>query len=332
MYTRAITLSAGTTPPREFQIFKPGLNDTAKGVFNFDAQAARQVMAAHAKAGAIDLPIDLEHDSLSAERRALRADAGDARGWFQLALRADGSLWATNVRFTPDGERRLRERTQRFISPAFGVDDDGRPTHLINCALVAMPATHGAPALVAASKTARVTARVTPAARAQLYLLAAKRKTTISAVLLSALDTIKCSATVTPTSEAMSALKALLIALDLEGAGKSEVLAAIRSLLGATAEDVIRADPSSQPAPPSDDPLQAAPDAPPLARLSRTFTTSRGAVTLSASEIESCKEAGAKLEAYAENKAIREAARRPVRTANDPLRAVQAARREQARR
>jgi hypothetical protein len=41
----------------------------------------------------------------------------------------------------------------------------------------------------------------------------------------------------------------------------------------------------------------------------REFTTSHGVVTLSASEIKSCEESGAKPEAYAENKAIREAAR-----------------------
>jgi ribosomal protein L12E/L44/L45/RPP1/RPP2 len=41
----------------------------------------------------------------------------------------------------------------------------------------------------------------------------------------------------------------------------------------------------------------------------RAFTTSHGVVTLSASEIKSCEEMGAKPESYAENKAIREAAR-----------------------
>lgn len=41
----------------------------------------------------------------------------------------------------------------------------------------------------------------------------------------------------------------------------------------------------------------------------RAFTTSAGVVTLSASEIKNCEEMGAKPEAYAENKAIREAAR-----------------------
>jgi phage I-like protein len=174
-----------------------------------------------------------------------------------------------NVRWTPDGARRLQERTQRFISPAFAHEGD-RPTKLVNCALVSQPATHGAHALVAASKTARVSARISPAARAQLYLLAAKRKTTISAVLLSALDTIKCSATVTPTPEAMSALKSLLAALDLKDAGQPEVLAAIRSLLAATAEEVIRADPGSQAAPSGDaDALQATPDPSPPAQLSR---------------------------------------------------------------
>jgi ribosomal protein L12E/L44/L45/RPP1/RPP2 len=42
----------------------------------------------------------------------------------------------------------------------------------------------------------------------------------------------------------------------------------------------------------------------------RAFTTSHGVVTLSASEVKNCVESGAKPEAYAENKAIREAARR----------------------
>ncbi len=41
----------------------------------------------------------------------------------------------------------------------------------------------------------------------------------------------------------------------------------------------------------------------------RTFTTSLGVVSLSASEIKNCTDSGAKLEVYAENKAIREAAR-----------------------
>lgn len=41
----------------------------------------------------------------------------------------------------------------------------------------------------------------------------------------------------------------------------------------------------------------------------RAFQTSKGEITLSASEIKACEDSGAKPEAYAENKAIREAAR-----------------------
>lgn len=47
-----------------------------------------------------------------------------------------------------------------------------------------------------------------------------------------------------------------------------------------------------------------------LAEGGRVFKTPRGEVTLSASEIQNCETAGAKLETYAENKAIREAARK----------------------
>lgn len=48
---------------------------------------------------------------------------------------------------------------------------------------------------------------------------------------------------------------------------------------------------------------------PPAGGGGRTFTTSQGLITLTASEIKTCEESGAKPEAFAENKAIREAAR-----------------------
>jgi hypothetical protein len=90
--------------------------------------------------------VDLEHLSLDDESPSFDPDA---RGWFDLEVR-DGELWAVRIRWTPDGERRLREKTQRYISPAFPTDDDGRITRIVNMALTAMPATHDTPALVAA--------------------------------------------------------------------------------------------------------------------------------------------------------------------------------------
>jgi len=146
---RAFAIDAGDTPPSEFRIFKAGANPMTKGTFMFTAASAAKIMADYATRG-VDMVIDLEHEALDAT--ATRADSRDARGWFNLEVRA-GELWAVNVRWTDDGARRLAAKTQRYISPAFGVDKaTGEIVDLVNCALVAMPATHDAPALVAASK------------------------------------------------------------------------------------------------------------------------------------------------------------------------------------
>lgn len=134
--------------PVAFRLFKAGQNETTKGVFLFDAKAAESVMACAADRQGVEYPIDLEHLALDQESRAYDPDA---RGWFSLDVR-QGELWAVNVRWTSDGARRLSEKTQRYISPAFCVDEDNRVTEIVNVALVAMPATQGAPALVAANR------------------------------------------------------------------------------------------------------------------------------------------------------------------------------------
>lgn len=151
MLKRAIVLSVVDTRsdadslPTEFRIFRAGVNETTKGDVLFDAEAAKRVMDHYAK-HSVDLPIDLEH--LSVERD-VRADR-DARGWFRLEVR-EGELWATNVTWTADGEARLREKRQRYISPVFRTDEIGRPVRVVNAALTALPATFEAQALIAAS-------------------------------------------------------------------------------------------------------------------------------------------------------------------------------------
>src|SRR6478736_425468 len=223
--TRAITLSQ-STPPSEFRIFARGANATQKGMFNFDAAAAKSVLAAYARQG-VDLPIDLEHLSVSGSSRA---DALDARGWFKLAVR-NGELWAVNVRWTPDGLARLSSKTQRYISPCFLVDKSGRPIQLVNAALVAMPAVYGASALVAASRTAVLSVRATPVTVASVRALAARERTTVTAVLLSALATLASASTAAPTAAQVAALNALVEALGLsKDASREAVLGAIRGL------------------------------------------------------------------------------------------------------
>ena len=136
--------------PTEFRVFKAGDNESSKGTVVFDDAAAAAVMSAYRQWG-VDLMIDLEHDSLSNECRTARSDAADALGWFGLEVRV-GELWAVNVRWNDGGRERLLSKRQRYISPAFQVDEDSRVVEVLNVALVSMPATFGAIPLVAASR------------------------------------------------------------------------------------------------------------------------------------------------------------------------------------
>ena len=148
--TLALSLPSDGSLPTEFRLFKAGWNDTENGRFLFDEQAAKSVMAAAEKWG-VDLMIDLEHQALNMGTPP-EPTARDARGWFRLELRPDQSLWAVSVTWTADGAQRLSDKRQRYVSPAFSVDPDtSRVTSIINVALVAIPATHETPALVAAS-------------------------------------------------------------------------------------------------------------------------------------------------------------------------------------
>lgn len=149
----ALTLGAGGELPTEIRLFAAGVNQTEKGPYLFDAEAARRVMA-HYMARGVDVQIDLEH--LSTDDEAPNYDP-DARGWAKLELR-NGELWAVAISWTADGAARVAEKRQRYVSPYFGWEEaeDGqrRVVELVNFAICANPATHDTPALVAASKRA----------------------------------------------------------------------------------------------------------------------------------------------------------------------------------
>ena len=143
--TCSALVEIGQSAPSEFRIWKAGSNPTANGyAVLFDAKAAADVMASYVEHG-VDVMIDLEHMSID---DAHPNWTPDALGWCSLEVRA-GELWAVNVRWTPEGARRLSEQTQRYISPTFYLDEEKRATRLVNIALVARPATHEIPALVA---------------------------------------------------------------------------------------------------------------------------------------------------------------------------------------
>jgi phage I-like protein len=83
------------------------------------------------------------------------------------------------VKWTGDGAERLREKRQRYTSPAFYQDEDtGRVKELINVAICAMPATHGIAPLVAASARNDARRATSAKARACGYVALAKARAT----------------------------------------------------------------------------------------------------------------------------------------------------------
>lgn len=138
--------------PTELRLFHAGVNETNEGPMLFDDKAAASVMAEFEQNG-VDLMIDLAHISVDDSARVLRTDADDARGWCRLEVRPGPELWAVGMAWTPDGTRRLTERTQRYISPVvFREKETNRVMRVFNLALCSMPATYHASPLVAARK------------------------------------------------------------------------------------------------------------------------------------------------------------------------------------
>jgi Mu-like prophage I protein len=141
-----ITLAGDRNPPTEAKLFSFGVNDTMKGKFVLTRDGAQQVMMRHSEHG-VDLMLDFEHHSLSKEATP---EQQKASGWGDLEVRDDG-LYLVNIRWTPKAAEYLKNGEFRYLSPAFNVDDENHIIELVNVALTNLPATHDAPALVAAS-------------------------------------------------------------------------------------------------------------------------------------------------------------------------------------
>jgi phage I-like protein len=151
--TLSVELPEGELPSR-VRLLRAGVNESVNGDFVFDEEAASAVMAAwETHTAGLDRPgmIDLEHLSLDPD--AVNFDP-DARAWFDIEI-VDGDLWIVDLKWCPDGEARLRERRQRYLSPTLMYDTSTRRARaLINVGLTALPALHGAPELMAARKAA----------------------------------------------------------------------------------------------------------------------------------------------------------------------------------
>jgi phage I-like protein len=104
---------ASFTPPEWVHLIPAGTfsGRDGRGPYTLDAQAVLDAFAAN---GA-DLPIDYDHQSLTAEEKAGPVPAA---GWIkELAAREDG-IWA-RVEWTPRAAELLAHREYRYLSPVF---------------------------------------------------------------------------------------------------------------------------------------------------------------------------------------------------------------------
>ena len=146
-------------PPKAVRLFAMGENRTTKGVFVFDDEAARAVMAAFEEHG-IDLAMDYDHGALAPADGRKR----DVPGYYRPEVRADG-LYAL-PQWTESGLAAIRPGKDdagaptlpeyRYTSPSFSYDPDTRRVLKLGpLALTSYPATHGARPLTLSARDRR---------------------------------------------------------------------------------------------------------------------------------------------------------------------------------
>ncbi|HEX7049460.1 MAG TPA: phage protease [Longimicrobiales bacterium] len=96
------------------------------------------IQLTRARAGGNDLPIDFGH---ALDQEGLAGAAAPAAGWIvDLEARA-GEIWG-RVAWTPEGERSVRAREYRFLSPVFFHDTQGTVKYIARAGLTNRPNLH----------------------------------------------------------------------------------------------------------------------------------------------------------------------------------------------
>lgn len=139
-----VGLEMAGDPPDRVLVFRHGVNPTDKGDVILDPEG---IAATIERMGTREVAFDLEHLSLNPNGPHYDPDA---RGYARRLEVDDVGLWAADVRWTEDGDSRIRSGAQRYTSPAVIVDDAGRMVGLVNIGLVAQPATREITPLLAA--------------------------------------------------------------------------------------------------------------------------------------------------------------------------------------
>ena len=236
--------------PKEFRLFRAGLNSTRKGKFLFDAESATKVLAAQAEHGA-DLSIDYDHAMVSGGLFDAMdpSERGKAAGWFNLGVK-DGELWALNVKWTPKAALAIEQGEWRYVSPAIGFDKESRRIlHVTNIAITNIPATdHPDPLRALSQKNTEVQLKFSEALLRALGLGAdATEAQVLSAILSMQVDAVALSALkveVASLKAAQAKAETEKLSAEIEKAiAEGRVIPAQRDLLnqlGAERPEVVR--------------------------------------------------------------------------------------------
>ncbi len=140
-----VILEARATPPEWIHLLPMGELTLAdnRDPIRVDQQALDNIIAAGTQRGN-DIVIDYEHQTLS-------GGEAPAAGWIkEMQARADG-LWA-RVDWTDKAASYITNREYRYFSPVLAMDQERRPTALLNAGLTNFPAITHLPPLVAKSR------------------------------------------------------------------------------------------------------------------------------------------------------------------------------------
>jgi len=143
-----IDSSWAEAPPTEICLLRKGVTTTENGPYTFSDVSAKLVMAEFNRRGILYFA-DWHHASLDEHPRDPRL-AEAAACHYKLEVR-NGDLYATDIKWTPDGLEDLRKKRVLYISPAFDTNSKGEVVSFRNFALTNDPATHNSESLVAAS-------------------------------------------------------------------------------------------------------------------------------------------------------------------------------------
>ena len=143
----AVELPAGA-PPEWIQLLPAGEMQARDGRRWRLADATAAIKESLNRSGAIDLPIDYEHQTDLAQKNGRPAPAA---GWIKQLVDRAGSIWG-QVEWTAKAAEHISQREYRYLSPTFVHDKSGIVRYIMRAALTNNPALN-MPALATTEET-----------------------------------------------------------------------------------------------------------------------------------------------------------------------------------